>query len=132
LIWASSQNAMHSATVSKMVKKETKKEVTEVKVEQTIKTSACTDRKCVLHGGLPARGRVFEGIVLSDKMQKTVTVEWPRLFYVPKFERYEKRRSKVHAHNPACISAKTGERVRIVETRPLTKTVKFAVVEVMK
>ncbi len=116
-----------------MVEKKTKKEVKDINVAQTIaapKANAnCTDRKCVLHGGLPARGRVFEGVVLSDKMQKTVTVEWPRLFYIPKFERYEKRRSKVHAHNPACISAKTGERVRIVETRPLTKTVKFAVVE---
>ncbi len=110
-----------------MVKKTETKEKKEANVAQTI--TNCTDRKCVLHGGLPARGRVFEGIVLSDKMQKTVTVEWPRLFYIPKFERYEKRRSKVHAHNPACISAKTGERVRIVETRPLTKTVKFAVVE---
>ena len=119
-----------------MVNKKETKVMKEVKVEHAIAApkanTNCTDRKCVLHGGLPARGRVFEGIVLSDKMQKTVTVEWPRLFYVPKFERYEKRRSKVHAHNPACISAKTGERVRIVETRPLTKTVKFAVVEVMK
>ncbi|MBI4095436.1 MAG: 30S ribosomal protein S17 [DPANN group archaeon] len=115
-------------------KKETKTETKkEVAVEKTIaapKSNAnCTDSKCVVHGKLSSRGRVFEGTVISDKMQKTVTVEWPGMSYIPKYERYEKRRSRVHAHNPACISAKVGDKVRIVETRPIAKTVKFAVVE---
>ncbi len=93
------------------------------------KTSSCTDKKCALHGGLTIRGRAFEGTIISDKMQRTVNVEWPRLSYLPKFERYEKRRSRVKAHNPACISAKTGDMVKIAECRPLAKTVKFVVVE---
>ncbi len=116
-------------------KKETK-EMAGTKVEQAIvvpKSNAnCTDSKCVVHGKLAARGMVFEGTVISDKMQKTVTVEWPGLAYIPKYERYEKRRSRVHARNPACISAKAGDKVRIAETRPISKTVKFAVVEIMK
>lgn len=115
-------------------KKETKIEAKkEVAVEKTIaapKSKAdCTDSKCVVHGKLSSRGRVFEGTVISDKMQKTVTVEWPGISYIPKYERYEKRRSRVHAHNPACIAAKVGDKVRIAETRPISKTVKFAVVE---
>nr|AJS12754.1 30S ribosomal protein S17P [uncultured archaeon] len=75
------------------------------------------------------RGRIFEGIVVSDKMQKTVTVEWPRIVYLPKYERYEKKRSRVHAHNPAEISAKVGDKVKIAECRQLAKTVSFVVIE---
>jgi len=91
--------------------------------------SACGDVKCALHGKIEARGRIFVGTVISDKMQKTVTVEWPRLFYIPKFERYEKRRSRVKAHNPPCIAAKAGDVVKIAECRPIAKTVSFIVIE---
>ena len=65
-------------------------------------------------------------------MHKTVTVEWPRKLYVPKFERYLIKRSRVKAHNPEHINAKTGDTVRIMETRPISKTKKFTVVEVIK
>ncbi|MFH1589765.1 MAG: 30S ribosomal protein S17 [archaeon] len=78
------------------------------------------------------RGRVFEGIVTSDKMHKTVTVEWERRKHVPKYERYEKRRSKVKAHNPESMNAKTGDKVKIMETRPLSKTKNFIVIEIIK
>jgi len=105
-------------------------EKTETKrMRSKISSGACSDIRCALHGRLETRGRTFIGTVISDKMQKTVTVEWPRLFYVPKFERYEKRRSRVKAHNPPCIAAKTGDRVKIVECRPIAKTVSFVVIE---
>ncbi len=92
----------------------------------------CEDKKCPFHGIITMHGRVFVGKVVSDKMQNTVTVEWPRRFYIAKYERYEKRKSKVHAHNPECIGAKLGETVKIAECKPLSKTVSFVVVEVMK
>lgn len=81
--------------------------------------------------GLSLRGRTFEGTVISDKMRKTVTVEWGRKNFVPKFERYEKRRTRVKAHNPENINAKTGDFVRIKETRPLSKTKNFIVTEII-
>lgn len=83
-------------------------------------------------GGMPlgTRGRTFEGTVISDKMAKTVTVEWARRKYIPKFERYAKARTKVKAHNE--IGAKTGDRVIIKETRPISKTKKFTVVEILQ
>lgn len=92
-------------------------------------SGTCADVKCALHGRVEARGRTFIGKVISDKMQKTVTVEWPRLCYIPKFERYEKRRSRVKAHNPDCIAAKTGDMVKIAECRPIAKTVSFVIIE---
>jgi small subunit ribosomal protein S17 len=60
-------------------------------------------------------------------MQGTIRVEWTYLHYLQKYERYEKRRTRVKAHNPACINVKKGDKVRIAECRPLSKTVNFVV-----
>jgi small subunit ribosomal protein S17 len=89
----------------------------------------CTDPRCPFHGGLKVRGRILEGVVVSDKMQKTVTVAIERMHYVPKYERYERRTSKIHAHNPPCIAAKMGDKVKIAECRRLSKTKAFVVIE---
>jgi small subunit ribosomal protein S17 len=80
---------------------------------------------------ISVRGKTFTGKVVSAKMHKTVVVEWERRVLIPKFERYEKRRSKVSAHNPEEINAKEGDIVKITETRPLSKTKNFIVVEVV-
>jgi small subunit ribosomal protein S17 len=74
---------------------------------------------------LATRGRTFVGKVVSNKMTKTVTVEWDRKKYVPKFQRYEKRRTRVKAHDP--FGLKLGDMVEIVETRPISKTKNFLV-----
>lgn len=92
----------------------------------------CDDELCPYHGHLRVRGKILEGKVVSDKMDRTVVVERDRLFYLRKYERFEKRRSRIPAHNPPCINAKVGDRVKIAECRPLSKTVAFVVVEVME
>jgi small subunit ribosomal protein S17 len=91
----------------------------------------CSDKNCPFHGNLTVRGRILTGTVTSDKMSKTVIVAWARRVYVPKYERYEKRRSSVKAHNPSCINAKKGDLVRISESRPLSKTKHFVIVEIL-
>jgi small subunit ribosomal protein S17 len=91
----------------------------------------CTDRNCPFHGEVKTRGRVLEGEVISDKMQSTVVVRRDYVRYSPKYERYKKCSSRIAAHNPPCISAKTGDKVKIAECRPLSKTKHFVVVEVM-
>ncbi len=90
--------------------------------------SPCSDPRCPFHGNLSVRGGVLEGIVVSDKRSKTVTVEIPRVHRVEKYERFEKRTSRIHAHNPPCISARAGERVKIAECRRLSKTKAFVVI----
>ncbi|RLI36896.1 30S ribosomal protein S17 [Candidatus Bathyarchaeota archaeon] len=92
----------------------------------------CNDKNCPFHGTLSIRGRVLEGVVASAKMDKTVIVRRDYLKYVPKFKRYERRRSRIPAHNPPCINAQEGDRVRIAECRPISKTVSFVVVEVIE
>ncbi|TRO45201.1 30S ribosomal protein S17 [Candidatus Bathyarchaeota archaeon] len=90
---------------------------------------ACEDRNCPFHGTLSLRGRVLDGVVVSAKMDKTVIIERKYLQPSSKFVRYERRHSHIPSHNPPCLDVKEGERVRIAECRPLSKTVSFVVVE---
>ena len=92
----------------------------------------CKDTHCPFHGDLKLHGRIFEGKVIKKNLHKTVNVEWERIAYLSKFERYSKSRSRVKAHNPDCIDAEVGDIVTIVETRPISKTKKFVVVKVNK
>jgi small subunit ribosomal protein S17 len=89
----------------------------------------CDDENCPFHGSLTCRGRVFTGTVVSDKMHKTVVVEWLRRNYIKKYERYEKKRTKIKVHSPPCINAKEGDIVSLIECRPLSKTKNFVIVE---
>jgi len=88
----------------------------------------CDDPHCPFHGRLPVRGQSLEGVVVSAAMQRTAVVERTLLHYVAKFERYEKRRRRYLAHNPPCLGIEVGHRVRIAETRPLSKLVSFCIV----
>jgi small subunit ribosomal protein S17 len=78
---------------------------------------------------LNVRGNKFVGVVTKAKAPKTVTVEWTRYVYIPKYERYEKRRSKVHAHDE--LGVKEGDVVLIGETRKISKTKSFVVLKVL-
>ncbi len=90
---------------------------------------ACTDKKCPYHGNVQIRGRIFQGLVTNAKVARSVSVEWDRLKFLPKYERYEKKKTRIHAHNPPCIDAKAGDKVTIAECRPLSKTKNFVIVE---
>lgn len=95
-------------------------------------TTICDDVKCPWHGSTRIRGIILRGKVVKARMKNTVVVERDYLYYDRKYMRYEKRRSRIHAHNPPCINAKEGDEVIIGETRPLSKTVHFVVLGVVK
>jgi len=92
----------------------------------------CNDKNCPFHGTLKVRGRILEGIVISDKMDKTVIVRRDYLKYIPKYKRYERRHSHIPAHNPPCINARVDDRVKIAECKPISKTVSFVVIQKME
>jgi len=73
---------------------------------------------------------MLEGSVISAKMDKTVVVRRDYLKYLPRFKRFERRHSHMPAHSPPCINAKEGDRVKIAECHPISKTVSFVVVEI--
>ncbi len=81
------------------------------------------------NGSLPVRGTTLVGTVVSHKMQGTVVVEKVKSHYVAKYQRYEKRTSRYPAHLPSNIDVTVGDEVTIAECRPISKTVKFVVVE---
>src|SRR4029077_13843463 len=70
------------------------------------------------------------GTVASDKMQKTVVVRVDRLVLHRKYRRYVRRTSKFMAHDD--LGSTTGDRVRIVETRPLSANKRWRVVEIVQ
>ncbi|MEM3412170.1 MAG: 30S ribosomal protein S17 [archaeon] len=90
---------------------------------------SCKDKNCPIHGELRVRGQILEGVVVSNKPKKTVIVERDYLLYVPKYERYERRKSKISAHCPECVDIKVGDKVRIGECRKISKTKAFVVLE---
>ena len=70
------------------------------------------------------------GTVASDKMQKTVVVRVDRQVLHPKYRRYVRRTSKFMAHDD--LGATVGDRVRIVETRPLSAKKRWRVIEIVQ
>ncbi|QJW97527.1 30S ribosomal protein S17 [Frigoriglobus tundricola] len=75
--------------------------------------------------------RVLEGIVTRDKMIKTRRVEVERLVRHPKYGKFVKRRTVCYVHDEANASH-LGDTVEIIESRPLSKTKRWALVKVVK
>lgn len=109
-----------------------KKGVKDIGIDVKLPERECDDEKCPFHGHLKVRGKILEGVVVSAKAPKTVIVKRDYLHYIPKYERYERRRSRIAAYNPECLNAKEGDVVKIAECRPLSKTKAFVVIEVVK
>ncbi len=95
--------------------------------------TSCNDRDCPIHGSLKARGRFFEGTV-TKKFPKRIKIEFERMAYVRKYERYKRSRTKIHARISNCMkeSIKVGDYVRIQECRPLSKIIHFVVIKKIK
>lgn len=74
--------------------------------------------------------KVREGVVVSNKMQKTVTVRVERTVRHPRFEKVVTRGKKFYAHSED-PNIQIGQKVRIEETRPLSKLKRWRVVEVV-
>jgi small subunit ribosomal protein S17 len=71
------------------------------------------------------------GIITSDKMEKTVTVAVERRVKHPLYGKFMKKTKKYHAHDEE-NTARIGDRVRIMETRPLSKSKRWRLVEVIE
>ena len=82
----------------------------------------CNSKNCPVHGTLRMRGTVFKGRVVSAKSKNTAVIEISRLHRVRKYERLEKRRSKIHVHVPPCMQVKEGEIIEAAECRKISKT----------
>ena len=95
--------------------------------------ASCTDVRCHIHGYLKARGKTFEGTVIK-KFPKRVVIEFERMVYSRKYERYFRSKTKLHARLPDCMEKQinVGDLIKIQETRPLSKIIHFVVVDKIK
>lgn len=113
--------------------KEEKKK-TETKVETPeLAVAKCNDKDCHIHGNLKVRGKTFEGKVIR-KFHKRITIEFERMIYIRKYERYAKSRTKIHARLPICMEKEIqiGDMIQIQECRPLSKIIHFVVIKKIK
>ena len=77
------------------------------------------------------RGRTFEGTV-TKKFPHRVVVELERTIYDQKYERFYKKKTKLHARIPEGMEIEVGDIVKVRQTRPLSKIVNFLVIEKVK
>ncbi len=78
----------------------------------------------------PGARKTREGVVVSDKMDKTVVVQVERLVRHQRYQKYRRRRARYKAHDET-NRCRVGDRVRIVETRPLSAHKRWAVLAVL-
>ena len=118
---------MKNKLMNKMVEKK--------KTNKIEKVIECKDRLCPVHGDrkLKMRGRTFEGNVIK-KLPGRVTIQFERMLKIPKYERYEKRKTKIHARLPDCMKddVAVGDLILIAETRPISKMIHFVVSKVIR
>ncbi len=102
-----------------------RKEKTKIEAERIVNTKP--DKK------INPRGKVFEGIV-TKKFHKRVVIEFERMIYVKKYERYAKLKTKIHARLPENMEKEIniGDLIKIHECRPLSKIIHFVVVQKIK
>lgn len=77
------------------------------------------------------RRKEMEGVVTSDKMEKTVVVAIEHRVLHPVYKKYVRRTVRYQAHDPE-NSAHVGDRVRIQETKPLSKEKRWKVIEILE
>jgi small subunit ribosomal protein S17 len=78
-----------------------------------------------------ARRKSRVGVVVSDGRDQTVTVEVRQQVSHPRYDKIMRRRKRFHVHNEG-NEAKNGDTVRIAETRPLSKTKRWRIVEIVE
>jgi small subunit ribosomal protein S17 len=98
-------------------------------LEVAIPKKECQDERCPFHGSLKVRGRLLSGKVVSTAGKGFVVVQMEYLHKISKYNRSERRRSRISARVPPCLEVVDGDVVTIGECRPLSKTISFVVVE---
>jgi len=102
----------------------------QIKIKQEKEGASCADKTCPFHGSnaVKLRGRTFEGEVTS-KLHGRVKIEFDRFLYDRKYERFEKRKTKLHARLPDCLKeiVQIGDWIEIKECRKLSKIISFYV-----
>ncbi|PWN94362.1 hypothetical protein FA10DRAFT_264899 [Acaromyces ingoldii] len=90
------------------------------------------DKKCPWTGQVSVRGRILTGRVVSTKMTRTIIIRREYLHYVPKYNRYERRHSKLPVHVSPAFRVAVGDEVIVGQTRPLSKTIRYNLLRISR
>ena len=82
---------------------------------------------------ISTRGQIFEGIV-TRKFPKRITIEFDRTVFIPKYERFLKKSTRIHARLPDQFASEInlGDLVKVQQCRPLSKIIHFMFIEKSK
>lgn len=92
-------------------------------------SDANTDKQA--QGQTERRRRILQGTVVSNKMDKTIVVQVTRRYRHPRYKKYISERTRYKAHDET-NSAKPGDRVSIMESRPLSREKRWRLQEVLE
>ncbi|MFX1346364.1 MAG: 30S ribosomal protein S17 [Promethearchaeota archaeon] len=94
-----------------------------------VKAEDCNDASCPFHGNTRIRGKITQGIVVSKKSKNTVVIRRDYVQFVKKYQRYERRNTRLACHLPECLTheIEIGDLVRVGESRKISKTKAFIV-----
>jgi small subunit ribosomal protein S11e len=101
-------------------------------VPKTAQTGNYVDKKCPFTGSVSIRGRIMRGKVVKTHMKRTIVLRRDYLHFVSKYKRYEKRHKNIVAHVSPAFRVSVGDTVEVGECRPLSKTVRFNVLKIVK
>lgn len=95
------------------------------------KAKDCQDPSCPFHGSTRIRGKITQGIVVSKKLRNTVIIRRDYVQFIKKYQRYERRNSRLTCHLPECLwyEIDEGDLVRVGESKKISKTKAFIVLD---
>ena len=101
------------------------------KTPKTAINSKYIDKKCPFTGDVSIRGRIIRGIVHSTKMKRSIVIRRNYLHFIQKYQRYQKRHKNFTVHCSPCFEPRVGDDVVVGQCRPLSKTIRYNVLEVI-
>src|SRR3989344_4764892 len=107
------------------MEKEQKKTKKKLEKQESDKTSGTKNE--ISWSKVSTRGRTFEGYV-TKKFSDRIVLEFERTVFIKKYERFMKKKTRLHAKLPSEINVEVGDLVKVRECRPLSKIIHFIVI----
>merc|ERR1712087_17598 len=103
-----------------------------IKTPRTAIDGTYVDKKCPWTGSVNIRGKLITGVIKTTKMKNTIIIRKDYLHYIKKYNRFEKRHKNTPVHVSPAFRGKVGDEILAGQCRPLSKTVRFNMLKVIR
>jgi len=103
-----------------------------IKTPRTAIEGTYVDKKCPWTGSVNIRGKLITGVIKTTKMKNTVIIRKDYLHYIKKYNRFEKRHKNTPVHCSPAFRVKPGDEILAGQCRPISKTVRFNMLKVIR